>query len=50
MAAFMVGTLVGLFARPFVDAYLEWKTSQLYAAGDGEIDALFDESIFKKPQ
>jgi hypothetical protein len=32
LTAFLVGGLVGLAARPFVDAYVRWRTIQFYAS------------------
>jgi hypothetical protein len=49
LAALLIGTLIGLFARPFLDAYVNWKTARLYAARSLEEERLFDESAFRKP-
>lgn len=32
--AFLFGALVGLLIRPVVDAYVSWKTAQLYRSLD----------------
>lgn len=30
LVAFLVGAMVGLLGRPFLDAYLYWKSAQLF--------------------
>ena len=31
LTAVLVGVLIGLLARPFVDSYLSWKSADMYA-------------------
>jgi hypothetical protein len=34
LLAFLLGTMIGLLARPLLDAYLSWKTAEFYRHAD----------------
>ena len=49
LAAFLIGSLVGLLARPVVDAYLLWRWARMWAELPADEAQLFDESDLRHP-
>jgi hypothetical protein len=50
LAALLIGILIGALLRPFIEAYLEWRTARLHAQRPVEDERVLDDRCLRRPR